>query len=150
MPQTTLSFRELIVSHPFDASSHFVDRERYRKFFSGLINDAGRIYREHLATFQEELDENLQPAFFEDIEPLDRPYFIESMQAQLEARLQVTKAEREAALLDAKTSRERLKESEASRARTEKKLKDTEIAIARKGKKKAQRLAQRPRRRGRK
>lgn len=132
VPQSALSFRELMVSPLFDTSAHFIDRERYRKFFSHLINDAERIYREHLETFQAQIDSALKPEFFDDVEPLDRPYFVFSLQSQLESKIGEKEAkERELA--------GELGESERQRKRAEKQLRSVEATLARKARKKESR-----------
>jgi hypothetical protein len=149
-PQRELSFREMMVSHLFDTSSHFLDRERYRKFFWSLINDAERIYREHLASFQEEIDASLRPEFFDDVEPLDRPYFVDSFQTQLKEKLKAAQATAATAQQQLKTSQERLRESESSKEKLAKQLHDVEIAVTRKARKKAERQERRSQSRKRK
>jgi hypothetical protein len=48
----SLSFRELMVSSLFDTSLHFIDREKYKDFFGGLINEAERIFSRTLRPFK--------------------------------------------------------------------------------------------------
>lgn len=138
-PRSALSFRELMVSPLFDTSAHFVDWDRYRRFFSGLINEAERIYREHLESFQSEIDASLKPEFFDDVEPLDRPYFASSLQMQLAARLQQRQA-KEADLVA------QLSESERKREKAEEQLRNVEVALARKARKKEARQSRRKKR----
>jgi len=129
VPQGGLAFRELLVSPLFDTSAHFVDKERYGKFFSHLINDADRIYREHLETFQAKVDSSLKPEFFDDVDPLDRPLFLSSLQARLEstmAQVEATKGELAASLAEA----------ERKLKKQEKALRGVEAAKARKARKK--------------
>src|SRR5207245_1007365 len=82
-PVSGTTFRELMVSPLFDSSDHFIDKGKYRKFFSGLINDAERIFRENLTSFKDRVDADLKPEFFDDVEPLDRPYFLMNLTAQV-------------------------------------------------------------------
>jgi hypothetical protein len=85
--EPSLAFRELVVSPMFDTTSHFVDKAKYQQFFSHLINDAERIYHEQLPRFREQIDSTLRPEFMDDIDPLERPSVLFSLQAQLEERL---------------------------------------------------------------
>ena len=125
-----------MVSDIFDTSVHFVDWNRYRKFFSGLINEAERIYREHQEVFQSEIDAKLKPEFFDEVEPLDRPYLASSLQRQLEQKLQ-QRAQKETELAA------QLAESERSRMKIEKQLRNVEAALARKARKKESRRKRR-------
>jgi hypothetical protein len=132
IPQHGLSFRDLMVSPFFDASAHFVDKEKYRKFFAHPINDAERIYRENLETFQTQIDVNLKPDFLDDIEPLDRPYFGSSLQSQLSLRTTELEASGQKVASELMEVRQQLKKSEKLR-------RNVESALARKTRKKAQR-----------
>ena len=129
VPQGGLSFRELVVSPLFDTSVHFVDKEKYRKFFSHLINDAERIYREHLETFQVKVDSSLKPEFFDDVDPLDRPYFLSSLQKRLESTMAAVEATKEELAVSLVEAKQKLKKQE-------KVLRGVEAAKARKARKK--------------
>jgi hypothetical protein len=143
VPQGGLSFRELVVSPLFDTSVHFVDKERYRKFFSHLINDADRIYREHLETFQAKVDSSLKPEFFDDVDPLDRPYFLSSLQTRLESTV-VEMGAREKELAAG------LAEAERKLKKQEKLLRSVAAVKARKARKKEAQKPKRKKRRGKK
>jgi hypothetical protein len=125
IPKEALAFRELMVSPLFDTSAHFVDKEKYREFFSHVINDAERIYRDHLESFQAQVDSSLKPEFFDDIDPLDRPYFLSSLQTQLESKM----AEREVEVRDMAA---RLQEAERKAKRQEEQLRTLQATRARK------------------
>jgi hypothetical protein len=119
-----------MVSPFFDMSCHFVAKDKYRTFFGNLINDAERIYREHLDTFQGQLDSALTPEFFDDVEPLDRPYTLASLQYQLQSKVAQGEATREKLAAE-------LEESKRIQKKQEKQLRNVQAALARRSRKKA-------------
>ncbi len=121
-----------MISPLFNTSAHFVDKDLYRKFFAHRINEAERIFRESLETLQSQIDANLKPEFFDDLEPLDRPYFGSSLQAQLAAKSAESEAAKE------KVSSQ-LAEVQRELKKSEKKRRNVEAALARKARKKASR-----------
>jgi hypothetical protein len=129
VPRGGLSFRELVVSPLFDTSAHFIDKEKYRRFFSHLINDAERIYREHLETFRAKIDSSLKPEFFDDVDPLDRPYFLSSLQTRLESTIAEMETKEKALAA-------RLAYTERKLGTQEKLVRNIEAARARKARKK--------------
>lgn len=145
-PALGMSFRELMVSPLFDTGSHFIDKAKYRQFFGHLINDADRIFAEHLETFQAEIDSALRPEFLDDVDPLDRPYFSKALQVQLEQRL----AEKDAKIAEKTASEENLKSklSEADRqlAKQARELRTVQAIILRKAWKQAEQQKRRKRR----
>ncbi|MEX2227102.1 MAG: hypothetical protein WEB52_11710 [Dehalococcoidia bacterium] len=131
-PSSRSSFRELIVSPLFDSSAHFVDKQKYREFFARLIYDADREFREHLNEFQTKIDSELKPEFFDEIEPLDRPYFLSSLTAQSQRRDLVGTNQQLAVELG---------EAQRTIKKQDKLIRNIESAVARKHRKKAAREA---------
>jgi tryptophan 2,3-dioxygenase len=117
-----------MISPLFAMSYHFLPMEKYRAFFSHLINDAERIYREHLEAFQAQIDSALKPEFFEDVEPLDRPYATASLQHRLEVAERAGRA-RELA--------EELAEVKQQSKKKDKHIRTLEAIVGRRSRKKA-------------
>lgn len=128
VPRSPSSFRDLMMSPLFAMSYHFLPMEKYRAFFSHLINDAERIYGEHLEAFQAQIDSALKPEFFEDVQPLDRPYVTASLQHRLEAAEREGK-ERELA--------ERLAAEKSKSEKKDKRIRTLEAIVGRRARKKA-------------
>lgn len=83
-PAKGSSFRELMLSTVFDTSNHFVDRQAYADYFAPIIREAESTYQQHLQTFHDEVDNQLTDATVDELDPLDRPLFMASLQARLE------------------------------------------------------------------
>lgn len=74
------SFRSLILTSYFRLASHFVDSERYRRFFEPLIRKATADFQQYKESLEETLGKGILPDSLNEYAPEDRPMVVEDIE----------------------------------------------------------------------
>jgi len=74
-----LSFKSVMLSSYFKSAEYFIDESRYRKFFTPLINEAERIYREGLDKFNKYVDKDLSTDSLDEYFDLEKPIVVSGL-----------------------------------------------------------------------
>lgn len=74
------SFRSLILTSYFRLASHFVDSERYRRFFEPLIRKATADFQQYRESLEETLGKGILPDSLDQYAPEDRPMIVEDIE----------------------------------------------------------------------
>jgi hypothetical protein len=82
-----LAFKDVLLSSYFRSAEYFVDKTKYRKFFSSLINEAERTYEEGLEDFKKYVDANLTTNSMDDVIDFERPMVIAALQETLHEKI---------------------------------------------------------------
>lgn len=86
-PTKFASFAEVLHSSYLYSADYFVDRKKYARFFGSLINEAEQVYGEGLEAYRQHIDESLTADFLAQVEPLERPLFVDRLETGLRAGL---------------------------------------------------------------
>jgi hypothetical protein len=84
----TLSFRDVLLSNYFKSAEYFIDHGKYSKFFSPLIHDAEKEYKNGLSNFIKYVNKNLTPESLEEIQDeFEKPIFVKGLTEELNKKI---------------------------------------------------------------
>ena len=85
--KTRVAFKDILLSTYFRAADYFIDKSKYRQFFSTLINEAERTYEEGLDEFKKYVDNNLTTSSMDEFSDLEKPMMLAALQSELKDKL---------------------------------------------------------------
>ena len=78
-----ISFKDILLSTYFRSAEYFIDKTKYRRYFSSLINEAERAYKEGLEEFKKYVNENLTTGSMDQFSDFEKPLFLAGLQQKL-------------------------------------------------------------------
>jgi|SRR3990170_611093 len=82
------SFKDVMLSSYFNTSAHFIDTEKYRRFFGTLIAEAEQIYKRDYLDFQKYLNSNFTTDYLDEFDAMDKPLVVKAFEDQLRQKLE--------------------------------------------------------------
>src|SRR5205814_1896959 len=68
--------KDLLLAVYFRSADYFIDREKYSKFFSPLLRETEKTFKDNLESFRRLVASDLKPDYLESEEELERPFVL--------------------------------------------------------------------------
>lgn len=77
-----IPLKELLLATYFRSANYFIDKEKYANFFSPLLRKTEKTYTDNFESFRRLVNSDLQPDYLQGEEELERPFVLESLDAE--------------------------------------------------------------------
>lgn len=84
-----IAFKDVLLSSYFRAAEYFVDKAKYSRFFSTLINEAERTYVEGLDKFRNYVNDTLTTSSMDEFPELERPLVVRALHDELSEQIRM-------------------------------------------------------------